>query len=87
MDIDLVRSCSAYAFFPDVLGNFAKREKIDALKESILEHGILEPLVLETSGPRVEKYHVPYYLVDGIHRLQAATELGLDTVPVRFIGA
>jgi ParB-like chromosome segregation protein Spo0J len=80
MDIDLVWSCSRFAINPD-----GPHTDVEGLKESIRQHGIREPLVLETSGPRVKKFNVPYFLIDGNHRLKAAKDLGLTEVPVRFI--
>ena len=58
---------------------------IDELKESIKEHGILEPLILETTGPRIKRKGVKAFLIDGNHRLIAAKELGLETVPVKIV--
>lgn len=45
------------------------------LKESIREHGILQPLVVRRSAAGME-------LVAGERRLRAATDLGLEAVPV-----
>ena len=58
---------------------------IDALKESIRVEGILEPLLLECQGPRIERMGVEAYLIDGNHRLWAAKELGHKHVPVRRV--
>lgn len=58
---------------------------IDELKESIAKHGILEPLILETKGPRIKRKGVKAFLIDGNHRLIAAKELGLETVPVKIV--
>jgi len=58
---------------------------IEALKESIRVHGILEPLLLECKGPRIERKGVEAYLIDGNHRLIAAKELGMTHVPVRRV--
>jgi len=49
-------------------------EILDELRESIKEHGILEPLLVA----RVEG---KYVLIDGLHRLVIAKELGMDKVP------
>ncbi len=82
MDTDFVWGCSGQKINPDYP---LDRANVDRLKESIREHGILTPLVLETAGPRVKKFNLPYFLIDGNHRLKAALELGLKTVPVRKI--
>ena len=61
----------------DALPGTASREKIDALKESISERGFDSPLILgvDKKGRLV--------LEEGNHRLAAARELGLESVPVR----
>ncbi len=51
------------------------QQELDALADSIREHGILQPLVAQTSGER-------YQLVAGERRLRAARAIGLETVPV-----
>jgi ParB-like chromosome segregation protein Spo0J len=61
------------------------RVTIEALKESISKEGIKEPLLLECKGPRIERKGVDAYLIEGNHRLIAAKELGMKTVPVRRV--
>lgn len=51
------------------------QKAIDELKESILEHGILQPIV-------VRKSIKGYEIVLGERRVRAATEAGLNTIPV-----
>ena len=52
------------------------QEKVEALKASIKEHGLLEPIdVLEVDGV--------IYGFSGCHRFQAHTELGLETIKCR----
>ena len=49
------------------------RAKVDALKASILEHGLLEPIdVLEVDGV--------VFGFSGCHRYQAHVELGMETI-------
>lgn len=51
----------------------ADQEKVDALKVSIEEIGLLEPIdVLEVEGK--------YYGFSGCHRFQAHQELGKETI-------
>jgi ParB family chromosome partitioning protein len=53
-----------------------KEEELEDLKNSIKEHGILQPLVVsEISAGK-------YELIAGERRLRAATAVGLDKVPV-----
>jgi len=53
-------------------------DKVDALKHSILEHGLLEPIdVIEVDGV--------YYGFSGCHRFQAHQELDLKTIRCRVI--
>ena len=56
------------------------RARVDDLVESIREEGIQEPLMLEYNP---ESGAV--WLGEGNHRLAAARELGLDSVPVRAV--
>lgn len=51
------------------------QKAIDELKESILEHGILQPIV-------VRKSIKGYEIVLGERRFRAASEAGLNTIPV-----
>lgn len=50
-------------------------EQIEELKESIREHGIVQPLICRERGGK-------YELVAGERRWRAARKLGLDEVPV-----
>ena len=50
-------------------------EIMEELRESIKQHGILEPLL-------VAKVDDNYILIDGLHRMLVAKELGMDKVPV-----
>ncbi|WP_070120006.1 ParB/RepB/Spo0J family partition protein [Bacillus marinisedimentorum] len=52
-----------------------EKESIDELKESIKEHGILQPLI-------VRKSIKGYEIVVGERRFRAARDAGLQTVPV-----
>jgi ParB family transcriptional regulator, chromosome partitioning protein len=54
---------------------FFSEESISELKESILNHGILQPLL-------VRKSIRGYEIVVGERRFRAATEAGLKTIPV-----
>ena len=80
-------------FFDDMQGNpgvlagevtggaaGSHRARVDDLVESIREEGIQEPLMLEYNP---ESGAV--WLGEGNHRLAAARELGLDSVPVRAV--
>ncbi len=51
------------------------KEKLDELKASIKEKGILQPILIRASGDQ-------YEVVAGERRLRAARELGLSQVPV-----
>ncbi|KZE63700.1 chromosome partitioning protein ParB [Fictibacillus phosphorivorans] len=51
------------------------QKAIDELKESILEHGILQPIV-------VRKSIKGYEIVLGERRFRAASEAGMNTIPV-----
>jgi len=62
-----------------------ERANIDWLKEEIKKDGIKTPLILECSGSRIERMGVDALLVEGNHRLVAARELGLKTVPARIV--
>ncbi len=74
-------------FFDDMQGNpgvmageVTNQAKVDKLAASIAEDGITEPLILE--------FHPGTGLVwlgEGNHRLAAARQLGLDSVPVRGV--
>ncbi|WP_226038291.1 ParB/RepB/Spo0J family partition protein [Aquibacillus saliphilus] len=52
-----------------------RADAIDELKESIIQHGILQPLIVRQS---IKGYEI----VVGERRFRAAKEAGLDTVPV-----
>ena len=54
--------------------NFDK-EKIDALAESIKEHGIIQPLIVTREENR-------YYIIAGERRWRAAKAAGFKTIPV-----
>ena len=54
--------------------NFDK-EKIDALAESIKEHGIIQPLIITREENR-------YYIIAGERRWRAAKAAGFKTIPV-----
>lgn len=53
---------------------------LEELVESIREHGIIQPLVVQADGDR-------YILIAGERRLRAARRLGLKEVPVVFRSA
>ncbi|MBY0231590.1 MAG: ParB/RepB/Spo0J family partition protein, partial [Gemmataceae bacterium] len=53
-------------------------DELESLKESISNHGILQPLVVRQMGDR-------YQLVAGERRLRAAQLAGLDQVPVTVV--
>ena len=59
-----------------------KEERYDQLKESIKSHGFNEeyPILIMLRRENNEDQ-----LLEGHHRLNIAIELGLETVPVRFI--
>ena len=52
-------------------------EEMDALAESIREHGILSPLIVRPLDGNADKYEV----ISGHRRLYAAQKAGLETVP------
>lgn len=51
------------------------QERLDALSESIKEHGVVQPIIVKTDGPR-------YVIVAGERRWRAAKLAGLKTIPV-----
>lgn len=53
-------------------------DELNALSESIRNHGILQPLVVRLVGER-------YQLVAGERRLRAAQQVGMQEVPVRIV--
>ena len=52
------------------------RIDVDDLVESIREHGVLQPILVSPNG---DENH--YILVSGHRRLEAARQVGLDTIP------
>jgi hypothetical protein len=50
-------------------------EEYARLKESIVQHGIITPVIVDAAGK----------IVDGFHRCQIAQELGLPTVPSKVV--
>lgn len=61
---------------PNVLGP----ERYEALKKGIAKHGFIQPiLVYETDGR--------YVIVDGVHRVKAARELGMPKVTAVVAGS
>ena len=62
-----------------------KEAKYDALKESIRHKGFNEEFPIVIMIKRVNNKHDQIF--QGHHRLNIAIELGLPTVPVRFITA
>ncbi len=57
-------------------------EALSDLKASILEHGLLQPLVVTTLGANGTTHQPRYELIAGERRLRASLDLGLATVPV-----
>ena len=55
-----------------------EREQLEELVESIREHGIIQPLIVREVKGKLE-------LIAGERRWRAATELGLEEVPVRIV--
>lgn len=51
------------------------QERLEALSESIKEHGVVQPIIVKTEGSR-------YIIVAGERRWRAAKLAGLKTVPV-----
>lgn len=51
------------------------RESIDELSKSILEHGVVQPIIVKPKGDR-------YIIVTGERRWRAARAAGLDSIPV-----
>ncbi len=54
-------------------------EELKQLADSIKVHGVLQPLVVRQSGEN-------YQLIAGERRLRAATQAGLNEVPVHVVG-
>ncbi|OHB82924.1 MAG: hypothetical protein A2V98_09250 [Planctomycetes bacterium RBG_16_64_12] len=54
--------------------------ELESLSESLLAHGLLQPLVVRRAGDR-------YQLIAGERRLQAATKAGWTRVPVHLVEA
>ena len=59
----------------DKLKVCAPRSPYGALKDSILEHGVVVPIVI-LANPRGG-----YFVVDGNQRVLATREIGLKTIP------
>ena len=57
-------------------------EEMDALTESIREHGVMSPLIVRPLEGTIDEYEV----ISGHRRLHAAQRAGMDTVPA-FIHA
>ncbi len=51
------------------------QERLDALSESIKEHGVVQPIIVRTEGSR-------YIIIAGERRWRAAKLAGLKTIPV-----
>ncbi len=62
------------------------RATIDFHKKTIMKKGgIRTPVILECSGPRIERMGVDALLIEGNHTIIAAREMGLKTVPTRIV--
>lgn len=55
-------------------------ETVEAIAESILEHGQKTPISIRTDGDR-------FVLVNGLHRLEACKALGEETITAVVVGA
>ena len=56
------------------------QERLDELKESISQHGIIQPLIVREVNGKLE-------LIAGERRWRASTELGLKDIPIRILEA
>lgn len=63
--------------FGDTRKNGARRREQDALNDAIQQQGVRAPVVVSEDGR----------LLDGRRRVQAAAELGLETLPVQWAQA
>lgn len=54
--------------------------KMEALAESVMEHGVQVPIQVRQDGDRL-------VLVEGLHRLEAARALGETAIPAIVVGA
>jgi len=62
------------------------RATIDFHKKKIMTEGLNKTLIiLECSGPRIERRGVDALLIEGNHTIIAARELGLKTAPTRIV--
>jgi len=57
--------------------NYHKKNMAEDLKKTLI--------ILECSGPRIERMGVDALLIEGNHTIIAAKELGLKTVPTRIV--
>ena len=53
-------------------------EELDKLKQSIREHGLLQPVVVRPRGDR-------FQLIAGERRLRAAIDAGMENIPVHIV--
>lgn len=53
-------------------------EELDKLKQSIREHGLLQPVVVRPHGDR-------FQLIAGERRLRAAIDAGMENIPVHIV--
>lgn len=67
--------------FPEHPYKVEDNEEMEALAESIREHGILTPLLVR----RVEGSETDYELISGHRRAYAAAKAGLETVPAFIV--
>jgi ParB-like chromosome segregation protein Spo0J len=57
-----------------------ERKRVDELAASILDKGLLAPILVRADGKR-------FVLVEGLHRLEAAKALGEETIVAFLVDA
>lgn len=78
-----VKAHKAVADFPNV-----SDEQYDALRASVAQYGVLEPIVVIALSAEDRKRYGPgseWAVIDGRTRLRAALELNLPSVPARVV--
>ncbi len=78
MRIENIRLSDIYVT-EEVLRDYADREKLEELKDSMSKYGLLNPITVKDLGDGT------YKLIAGLRRVIAAKELGWETIPAHVI--